>query len=87
MKATCPGCNAHTSDVAGAFAAEEPCPNCGLSAASANEVLDARLRGANAEIQKRYEEAEVRAGRLQTEVEALRWQILQIRDVLDGNDG
>lgn len=54
-KMTCPGCGSHTSDVLRAFAADEPCPYCGLSSAAAVEVMAVRAVKADAALKEMTE--------------------------------
>ena len=50
----------------------DSCPSCGLSGSVIREVYDARRRQADTELTARYEQAIVRAGRAEAEVERLR---------------
>lgn len=40
-KATCPGCDAHTSAIATAFREDEPCPYCGYDPEVEHEIAHA----------------------------------------------
>lgn len=80
---TCPGCDARTSLVLARFLDGEPCPSCGLSAAAAAEVLDARKRGADADLTHRYAVAVKRADLAEAEVARLREKLDRVREALD----
>lgn len=56
-KMTCPACNAHTSSALAAFEEGRPCPNCGLSAEAALEILTVRQRQADEELKGKLEAA------------------------------
>jgi Zn-finger nucleic acid-binding protein len=78
-KMTCPACNAHLSSVRTAFLDGDPCPNCGLSAAAALEVIAAIERGADealtesaAKANQRADVAEAQVRRLQRKVERIK---------------
>jgi hypothetical protein len=60
-KATCPGCDAYTSPVFQAFAADQPCPYCELPADVANAVRAARERHEDSELADRALAAEKRS--------------------------
>lgn len=77
-KMTCPGCDAHTSGVLGAFKDGEPCPYCQLPATATEEILDARKRAADADLTKRYEELVKRNAQLETERNLLRAALNQV---------
>lgn len=70
-KQWCPACDAVTSNVRSAFEDGRPCPHCGLSAAAAAELVEAKARGAEfalvvdtARAVRRAEEAEAESRRL-----------------------
>lgn len=85
-KATCPGCNSHTSAVWAADGDDAPCPHCGLSAASRFEIQAVRARQADEQLKAQLEDALLRAGRAEAEVEALRLTMQRVRWALEGTD-
>lgn len=83
-KATCPGCNSHTSAVWMVLQGdEEACPYCGLSRAAMLEVLTAQERGANADLTERYTQATIRADRAESEVRELRRRLSAVEAALE----
>ncbi len=56
-----------------------PCPYCGASAEVVAEVLSARQRAADADIQARYESALLRADRAEAELRRLRARVNAFR--------
>lgn len=56
-KMTCPACNSHTSSVLAAFEEGRPCPECGLSAEAALDILTVRQRCADEELKTKLETA------------------------------
>ena len=80
---TCPGCDAHTSDVLGAYERWEPCPHCGLSPNTMQEILVIRSRRANAEVTKLAENAIKDRDRFSAENAKLRRVLEEIRDAVD----
>lgn len=56
-KMTCPACTSHSSSVLAAFEEDRPCPECGLSAESALEILSVRERRADEELKAKLEAA------------------------------
>lgn len=78
-KMTCPGCDAHTSDVYRAHADGEPCPYCGLSYAASAELDEkrrtVRVSRASDEVKAIAEDALKRAGKAVAENERLQRQI------------
>ena len=84
IKETCPGCDARTTDVAAAFAADEPCPNCGLSASAAHEIMTVRGSRADDAIKAQFEELRLRADRAERDREVLENVLADIYEVLKG---
>lgn len=80
-KATCPGCDAHSSSVYRAIREGGNCPHCGLSHAALAEVLAARERGANAELTAKYEQAVIRADHAEQQAALLAVQLDRIREL------
>lgn len=71
-KMACLGCNSYTSAIYDAYQDGNPCPNCALAAEATEKVLEARKRGADEDLLRRYQEAEVRAGKAEAEASKLR---------------
>jgi len=71
-KMSCLGCNSYTSAIYDAYQDGNPCPNCGLPAEATEKVLQARKRGADEDLVRQYQEAEVRAGKAEAEASMLR---------------
>lgn len=84
-KATCPGCNSHTSAIAAVLRGDgEPkCPYCGLSASAMLEVIDARRRTNDEVLLERVTSATVKADRLESENIALRAALDRVRRALE----
>jgi len=81
-KTTCPGCDAHSSSVAEAFTAGQPCPFCRLSAAAAAEVAAVREARADGKLKATAEEALLRAGRAESELRIARYRLQRVEEVL-----
>jgi hypothetical protein len=81
-RALCPACQTCTSDVRLAFERGSPCPNCGLSAQAAADVLSARARGADAELVERTAVAVRRAELAEAAVADLRAVLERARRML-----
>jgi hypothetical protein len=75
----CLGCNSYTSAIYEAYENGAPCPYCGLLAEVTEKVLEARKRGADEDLVRRYQEAEVRAGKAEAEASLLRQHLEAIR--------
>lgn len=60
-KAYCPACDAATSNITAGFRERGECPHCGLSAAVAEEIAAAVIRGADAKLAQMAAKAEQRA--------------------------
>lgn len=63
---TCPGCFLHTSSVLHAFADDEPCPSCGLSAEAAIEIDSIRSGRADEKLKEQLTEALKEVDRLRS---------------------
>lgn len=72
IKRTCPACDSWTSAVGEAFRDGEPCPYCGLPAAAAHLIDEARERKVGDDVLSKYAAAEVRAAEAEAEVRELR---------------
>lgn len=81
-KMTCPGCQAHMSDVQRAYEDDEPCPHCGLPADAASKVIYARSRAADADLTARYEGAVIRVGRAEGEAARYKRALDRIREAI-----
>lgn len=81
-KETCPGCDAHTSDVARAFANDQRCPSCGLSAAAAKEIMVVRQARADDAIKAEFAGLRLRADRAERDYERVNSVLSEIREVL-----
>ena len=77
-KMTCPGCDAHTSDVAQAHYEDQPCPYCGLSASAMREILAVRRKQADEELKTAAEDALVKLGRAEGELRTLRYRLQRV---------
>lgn len=87
-KMTCPACNAHLSSVRMAFETGEPCPECGLSATAAIEVLGVQSKRGDESLKQQLADALIRAGRAEAEATKLREKLARIRwAVEDEADG
>ena len=84
-KMTCPACDAHLSSVLMAFEEGQPCPNCGLPAEAAVDVLAARKRGASEVLTQKYAAAETRAAKAEAEVRKLRAKLDRIKWELESD--
>ena len=82
-KMTCPACNARLSSIRMAFLDGEPCPNCGLSASAALEVIAAIERGADEALTESTAKANQRADVAEAEVRRLRQKFARIKNLLD----
>jgi hypothetical protein len=78
---TCPGCENHLSSILRAFRDGEACPSCGLPADVARQVLEARRKGAEEGLQRKYLEAMKRALDAERERDDLRERLLEMRKV------
>lgn len=76
---TCPGCDAHLSDILRAYEERDPCPNCGLLADTTSEILAVRERVGAVQLKKQLEEALINAGRFESEAKRLKRQLDEIR--------
>lgn len=81
-KMACPGCGAHLSGVLRAYEAGSPCPECGLSASAASEIL--RIRSSRADEALRSDLAEALKGRDAAERKArsLDYRLSELRRVV-----
>jgi hypothetical protein len=79
-KASCPGCNAYTSDVLFAIREGQPCPHCGLSAEAILEINEVRNRQADEVLKQRLEKSLLEAGRAKAEADRLRSILEKVRD-------
>lgn len=86
-KMTCPACDARLSSIHNAFQEGLPCPNCGLPHEAAVAVIEAASRGAAAELQRKYLEAELRAAHAEREANALRNKLKAIEQVVGQPSG
>lgn len=92
-KATCPGCDSHTSAIYAVLHGTDPwgkqeCPYCGLPRESMVAVIEARRRKADADLTERFAAAEIRAGRAEAELVKLRHRLDRIRQAVeDDEDG
>ena len=77
-KRQCPACETYSSSVLAAFQRGEGCPQCGLSADAAEQLLMARARGATAELVEMAAKAEARAQAAEAEASELRATLAQI---------
>src|SRR5258708_4233586 len=77
-KMTCPGCGTHTSAVAEAHYADQPCPYCGLPAEAAAQVLAVRAARADEKLKATAEEALLRAGKAEGELRRARYRLQQV---------
>lgn len=78
---TCPGCESHLSDILAAFRAGEPCPRCDLAAETARQVYEARRKGADEELERKYLDALKRAMEAERERDDLRERMREMREV------
>jgi len=85
-KLECPGCNSYTSSVAYAVDYEQPCPHCGLPAATILEVQAIRSSLADGDLKERLEQATIEAMRLRVENLKLRDKMVAIRHLVREND-
>ena len=76
----CPACENDLWRILQAYEAGEPCPECGLPADAAREILDARKRGADELLERKYTEALSRAMKAEGEAGELRERLKQIRE-------
>jgi hypothetical protein len=77
----CPGCENSLSSILAAFREGGPCPECGLPAAAARQVLDARRKGAEESLTKAYTQMLKRAVDAEGERDDLRARLLEMREV------
>ena len=77
----CPGCGNYLSDILAAFRDGSPCPRCNLPAETARQVLEARRRGADEELEQKYTDALRRALGAERERDELRERMREIREV------
>ena len=82
-KMTCPGCGSHGSAVLMAFGDDRPCPSCGLSADAAREILAVQRKRGDEALKAELSEALRRAGRAETERDALRRRLDDSVSTLD----
>lgn len=75
---TCPSCHSSTSANREAFGRGEPCPNCGLPAAVAEQVFAVRESAANDEARQAAEHALIRAGQSEARGRLLAWRLDQV---------
>jgi hypothetical protein len=79
----CPSCKAYTSGVIEAYGSGDPCPYCGLPAKTTATVLEARQRGADEELTRRFEAAEVRAGKAEARADRLQRRLDEITQLVN----
>lgn len=82
-KMTCPACNSHTSSTLAAFEEGRPCPNCGLSAEAALEILTVRQKRADEDLKARLETAIKERDEAQRELRWAKRRLEQIGETLD----
>lgn len=80
-KMECPGCTSYTSSVLAAVRDGYPCPYCGLSALTIEEVNAVREYRANEELKEAMAAALIRAERAEAERDELRSR-LEMRNVI-----
>lgn len=85
-KETCPGCNSHTTCVAHARANGDPCPNCGLSADTATEIMTIRRGQADDAVKATFAELRLRTDLAERQNEALIECLDKIREALNEYD-
>jgi hypothetical protein len=81
-RAWCPACDVETSSILAGFRDQGQCPNCGLSAAAAEELVAAKRRGAEFFLVVQAAQAECRAQEAEREVARLRVVLERVRRVL-----
>jgi transcription elongation factor Elf1 len=81
-KMTCPACNSHTSSVLAAFEEGRPCPECGLSAEAALEILSVRQRRADEELKAKLETAIKERDAAQRELRLVKARLERITDLV-----
>jgi len=77
----CPGCENSLSAILGAFQAGEACPSCGLPAAAARQVFEARRKGAEEGLTRAYAQVLKRALDAERERGDLRERLMEMREV------
>lgn len=82
LKISCPACDAWTSAVGAAFRDGDPCPSCGLPAATAKSIDDARERKIAQDVLDALAKAEVRACEAEEQVRNLKARIEDARRAL-----
>jgi hypothetical protein len=85
-KATCPGCDAHTSSVLRAMEEDSPCPYCGLSAAAMVEIEAVRESRANDDLKEKYRLLMVEHDKLRARCERLADRLGQVMDAVESVD-
>jgi hypothetical protein len=85
FKEECPGCGGWTSAIGEAFGQDNPCPACGLPAATAVEVLAVRQSRANAQVRAQAEAAVLDAGRWQARARSAEFRLRAIGEALDAD--
>ncbi len=84
-KATCPGCDSHTSSIWNVLYGddwEDKCPVCGLSVDAMREVIAVRRSSADKELREKYEAVVKRADTAENEARELRQVVDSIRQAL-----
>lgn len=81
-KTLCPACQSYTSGIRQAFNNDEPCPVCGLAAATAAEIDAIQTRRADEQIKAELEAALVRAGKAETQVQILAAKLAMVSQEL-----
>lgn len=82
-KMTCPACDSHTSSILNAFEEARPCPNCGLSAEAALEILTVRQKRADEDLKARLETAIKERDEAQRELRWAKKRLTEIGEALE----
>lgn len=77
----CPGCENSLFEILEAFQGGMPCPRCDLPAETARQVYEARRKGVDEELERKYLGALKRAMEAEQERDDLRERMREMREV------
>jgi hypothetical protein len=81
-RAYCPGCDGEFSAIWSAFSRGRPCPECGLSATAAEEIMAVRARQGDAKLKAELEEALKQVDKLTEENRRLLWKVAHVQEAI-----